>query len=78
MPRSRSKRSSYRPPPQAKPKRSPRWLPFLGLGLIVGGMLVVVVGFLVEMPLAGLGLGILLGSGFVLMAAGLVVLSRVH
>ncbi len=74
MPRSRSKRSSYRPPPQAKPKRSPRWQPYLGLGLIGVGMAVVVVGFLLGLPFGGWSLGL----GFGLMAVGLVVLSRVH
>lgn len=74
MPRSRSKRSSYRPPPAAKPKRSPRWQPYAGLGAIGLGMVVVVGGYLVQLPLGGWSLLI----GFVLMAAGLVVLSRVH
>ena len=74
MPRSRSKRSSYRPPPQAKPKRSPRWQPYLGLGLIAAGMAVVVGGYLAGLPLGGWSLVL----GFSLMAIGLVVLSRVR
>lgn len=74
MPRSRSKRSRYRPPPQVKPKRSPRWQPYLGLGLIGAGMLAVVAGYLIELVPGAWGL---LG-GFVAMAAGLVVLSQVH
>ena len=74
MPRSRSKRSSYRPPPQAKPKRSPRWQPYLGLGLIGLGMAVVVIGYLLALPFGGWSLGV----GFGMMAIGLLVLSRVH
>ena len=40
MPRSRSKRSSYTPPKPAKPKPSPKWVPYVGVGLVVLAILV--------------------------------------
>lgn len=73
MPKSRSKRSSYTPPQPPKPKSSPRWLPWLGLGLIVLGILLVVGSYLVPgLP----GGNITIVVGFVLMGGGLLTLSQ--
>lgn len=72
MPRSRSKRSSYKPPARPKPKSSPKWLPAVGLGLILVGVLLVVLTYLVGLPAAGVNLVV----GFLLMAGGLMALSR--
>lgn len=72
MPKSKSKRSSYTPPKPPKPKPSPRWVPILGISLIGIGVLQVVVAYLV--PLPGGNANIVMG--FVLMAGGLIALSR--
>lgn len=73
MPKSRSKRSSYTPPTPPKPKSSPRWLPWLGLGLIILGILLVVGSYLVPgLP----GGNITIVVGFVLMGGGLLTLSQ--
>lgn len=73
MPKSRSKRSSYTPPKPPNPKPSPRWLPWLGLGLIILGILLVVGSYLVPgLP----GGNITIVVGFVLMGAGLLTLSQ--
>lgn len=73
MPKSRSKRSSYRPPAPARPEPSPRWLPPLGLGLIGAGILIIILNYFIPGIPGG---NAILVIGFVLMAAGLVVLSR--
>lgn len=73
MPKSRSKRSSYTPPQPPKPKRSPRWVPGLGLGLIGVGILLVLLAYLVP-GFPGGNVNLLVG--FALMAAGLGVLSQ--
>jgi hypothetical protein len=73
LPKSRSKRSTYIPPKPPKPKPSPRWVPVLGLALIgVGGLLLVLIYLIPGFP----GGNINLIVGFVMMAAGLVTLSR--
>lgn len=73
MPKSRSKRSTYVRPKSARPKPSPRWVPFVGLGLIVVGILLILLNYLVAgFPGGNANLII----GFVLMAAGLGVLSQ--
>lgn len=73
MPKSRSKRSSYTPPPPPKPKSSPRWVPWVGLGLILVGILLVVLSYLVPgLP----GGNITIVVGFVLMGGGLLALSQ--
>lgn len=74
MPKSKSKRSTYIPPKPAKPKPSPLWVPWLGLGLIVLGIVLI----LVNSNFPGLlptGAWTLL-IGFVLMGGGLGVLSQ--
>lgn len=73
MPRSRSKRSNYTPPKPPKPKPSPRWLPYLGLGLIGLGILLVLLAYMVP-GFPGGNANLLVGFG--LMAGGLGVLSQ--
>lgn len=73
MPKSRSKRSTYIPPKSAKPKPSPRWVPWVGLGLILLGVAVILLTYLVPGFPGG---NINLIVGFVLMAGGLLTLSQ--
>jgi hypothetical protein len=72
VPKSRSKRSNYRPPKPAKPKPSPAWVPFLGVGLTVAGVLLVIAAYVFPMP--GGNLNLLIGFG--LMGGGLITLSQ--
>ena len=74
MPKSKSKRSTYIPPKRPKPKPSPRWVPWLGLGLIVLGVLLIIVNYNVE-GLLPTGVWTLV-IGLVLMGGGLGVLSQ--
>lgn len=73
MPKSKSKRSNYIPPKPAKPKPSPRWVPIVGLSLIVIGVVLIILTY-------ALGTAIFpswtIFAGFGVMAAGLLVLSR--
>lgn len=71
MPKSRSRRNRRSQPPVRKPRRSPKWVPRVGLGLLAVGVVLVVLGFLLELP--GEGLYILVGFGT--MAAALIALS---
>ena len=50
MPRSKSKRRRYQPPPRKKPKPSPRWFGGVILGLMFAGVLVIIVNYLGIMP----------------------------
>lgn len=73
MPKSKSKRSTYTPPKPAKPPPSPRWVPMLGMSLIgLGSVLLIALYLIPGVPGGNLNLVI----GFVLMAGGLVALSR--
>jgi hypothetical protein len=73
LPKSRSKRSTYIPPKPPKPKPSPKWVPVFGLGLIgLGSVLLILIYLIPGIP----GGNINLILGFVMMAAGLVTLSR--
>lgn len=73
MPKSRSKRSRYTPPQPAKPKPSPKWVPWLGLGLIGLGVVEVILSYVVPgFPGGNLNLVF----GFLIMAAGLLTLSQ--
>ncbi len=74
MPRSKSKRSSYTPPKRPRPKPSPRWLAPAGLGLIALGIIVILMAYIFPGLLPG-GNAVLV-VGFVLLAAGLVLLSQ--
>ena len=42
MPKSRSKRQTHRPPPKAKPKRSPAAVPALFFTLLLTGMVIII------------------------------------
>ena len=75
MPKSKSKRSTYIPPKPPKPKPSPRWVPVTGLALILLGSLLLILTYMVPGFPGG---NINLVVGFVLAAAGLVLLSRWH
>ena len=74
MPKSKSKRSTYIPPKPPKPKPSPRWVPWLGLTLIILGIALILVNYNIE-GLLPTGVWTLV-IGLVLMGGGLGVLSR--
>lgn len=71
MPRSKSKRSRYTPPPPKKAPPSPMWVPVLMFTLLGLGMITVVVNYLgllpggAKNPYLFLGLG-LITAGFML------------
>jgi multisubunit Na+/H+ antiporter MnhB subunit len=46
MPRSKSKRVRYQPPPKKKPKPSPRWFGPLILGLMFLGVAIIVLNYI--------------------------------
>lgn len=73
MPKSKSKRSTYTPPKPAKPKPSPRWVPVTGLALIGLGCLLLILIYLVP-GLPGGNINLIVG--FIMMAGGLITLSR--
>ncbi|MBI4260177.1 MAG: cell division protein CrgA [Actinobacteria bacterium] len=71
MPKSRSKRVRYQPPPKKKPKPSPRWYGPLLLALMFVGVAVIVLNYMELMPGTGGGASNLwLWSGLGLIAAG--------
>jgi hypothetical protein len=73
VPKSRSKRSTYIPPKPPKPKPSPRWVPVTGLALIGLGCLLLILIYLIPgFPGGNINLII----GFIMMASGLITLSR--
>lgn len=72
MPKSRSKRSTYTPPKPPKPAPSPRWVPVVGMALIALGILEILLNYVIDLPGGNWNLIV----GFVLMAAGLGVLSQ--
>ena len=53
MPKSKSKRSRYQPPPRKKSKTSPRWYGVLILGLMFLGVMVIVLNYLKLMLFTG-------------------------
>jgi Cell division protein CrgA len=50
MPKSKSKRSRYQPPPRKKPKPSPRWYGWIILALLFGGAAIIVFNYLNLLP----------------------------
>jgi LPXTG-motif cell wall-anchored protein len=73
MPRSRSKRSTYRPPPRKRSKHSPRWFGFFVLGLMFVGVLMIVLNYFGLIPGTGdtaSNTYLFLGLGFI--AAGFI------
>lgn len=68
-------------PPQSAPPPSPPWVPRLGVGLLLLGVLVIILGYIpvVQEALAGLpalGSNWTLVAGFLLLAGGFGVLTR--
>jgi LPXTG-motif cell wall-anchored protein len=53
MPKSKSKRRSYQPPPKKKPKPSPRWFGIAILGAMFAGVIMIVLNYLGLMPATG-------------------------
>lgn len=74
MPKSKSKRDSYIPPPKPKPPPSPVWVPILGTGLIALGIIVILINYIFPGFLPGGNYWII--GGFVFMAVGLGILSQ--
>ena len=74
MAKSKSKRDSYTPPPKANPPPSPAWVPIAGTGLIGGGIVLILLTYLLRSAIPGGNFWII--GGFIFMAAGLVILSR--
>ncbi len=71
MPRSKSKRRRYQPPPRRKPKPSPRWFGALILVLMFSGVLMIVLNYLGLMPgTAGQARNVYLFTGLGLIATG--------
>lgn len=71
MPRSKSKRRSYQPPPKKKPKASPRWLGITILTILLAGVAVIVVNYLgIEQILPGAPRNLYLWSGLGAIALG--------
>lgn len=75
MPRSKSKRSNYTPPKPPRPKPSPRWVPIVGLSVIGLGVALIIATYLVPAGTIPGGNWVLV-VGFVMMAAGLLLLSQ--
>jgi hypothetical protein len=71
VPRSKSKRRSYQPPPKKKPKASPRWLGITILTILLAGVAVIVVNYLgIEQILPGAPRNLYLWSGLGAIALG--------
>jgi hypothetical protein len=73
VPKSRSKRNTYIPPPKPRPKPSARWVAPTGLALIGVGILLILLNYLIA-GFPGGNWNLLVG--FALMAGGLMVLSQ--
>ena len=71
MPKTRSKRRTYQPPPKKKPKPSPRWFGMAILGALFAGVIVIVVNYLGLMPgTGGVASNLWLFAGLGLIAVG--------
>ena len=71
MPRSKSKRRRYQPPPRKKPKPSPRWFGVFILALMFVGVIMIVLNYLGLIPTTGgQANNIYLFTGLGLIAAG--------
>lgn len=68
MPRSKSKRRRYQPPPKARPKPSPRWVPVLFFVLLGVGFAVILLRYLLtgtffdQNWIIWVGLGLIAGA----------------
>lgn len=74
MPKSKSKRDSYKPPPTPNPPPSPRWVPVTGTGLIALGIVVILLNYVFPGAIPGGNWWIF--GGFGMMAVGLGILSQ--
>lgn len=74
MPKSKSKRDTYIPPPRPNPPPSPRWVPVSGTGLIVVGIVLILVNYVFPgvLPIGNYAIFV----GFGMMAVGLGILSQ--
>lgn len=71
MPKSKSKRRRYQPPPKKNPKPSPRWLGITILAILLAGVGVIVVNYLgVEQILPGAPRNLYLWTGLGAIALG--------
>jgi Cell division protein CrgA len=71
VPKSKSKRRTYQPPPKKKPKPSPRWLGVTILTVLLGGVAVIVLNYLgIEQILPGAPRNLYLWIGLGAIAAG--------
>ena len=71
MPKSKSKRRRYQPPPKKNPKPSPRWLGVTILAILLAGVGVIVINYLgVEQILPGAPRNLYLWSGLGAIALG--------
>lgn len=65
----------YTPPVSKEAKKSPPWMGYLIIGLLLLGVLTIMIGFTGYLP-GGEGVGLLVGIAF--LVAGLVVATRYH
>jgi hypothetical protein len=71
VPKSKSKRRRYQPPPKKNPKPSPRWLGITILAILLAGVGVIVVNYLgVEQILPGAPRNLYLWTGLGAIALG--------
>jgi hypothetical protein len=71
MPKSKSKRRTYQPPPKKKPKSSPRWLGITVLSVLLAGVAVIVLNYLgIEQLLPGAPRNLYLWGGLGAIAVG--------
>ena len=70
MPRSKSKRRRYQPPPKRNPKPSPRWLGPLILFVLFAGVIVIVLNYLGVPLLPGSPRNLYLWTGLGAIALG--------
>jgi hypothetical protein len=71
MPKSKSKRRTYQPPPKAKPKPSPRWLGVTVITVLLAGVAVIVLNYLgIEQLLPGAPRNLYLWLGLGAIAVG--------
>lgn len=76
MPKSKSKRSRYQPPPKAKPPPSPRWVPIVFFTLLVGGFLVILARYMLFTQFPALDKNWLLFVGLVAIGVAFGVATR--
>lgn len=79
MPRSKSKRSRYRPPPRKKHKPSPKWFGASILIAMFAGVVLIVINYLGLIPgTGGTASNAYLILGLVLIALGFVMATQWH